>query len=87
MRGESDFGAKCAEAGTLITIIKESWSKIEKNRIEEAVEKSTSAKVLIVAIDDSEATLAAVSAFSSTIITHFRERIPKKTGSKEKIRI
>ncbi len=75
------------ETGTLITIIKESWSKIEKDRIEKAVEKSTSAKVLIVAIDDSEATLAAVSAFSSTIIAHFRERIPKKTGSKEKIRM
>jgi protein pelota len=74
------------EIGTLVTIIKESWTKIEKSRIEEAVEKSTSAKVLIVTIDDSEATIASVSAFSSTIIAHFRERIPKKTGSKEKIR-
>lgn len=74
------------EIGSLLTIIKQSWSKVDISRIEEAVEKTTSAKVLITAIDDSEATIAAVSAFSSSIIAHFRERIPKKGGGKEKIR-
>ncbi|HUT80004.1 MAG TPA: mRNA surveillance protein pelota [Candidatus Bathyarchaeia archaeon] len=74
------------EIGTMLTIYKESWSKTEINRIEDAVKKSSSAKVLIVAIDDNEATLAAVSAFSTNIIVHFKERIPKKAGGKEKIR-
>ncbi|NHJ48214.1 MAG: mRNA surveillance protein pelota [Asgard group archaeon] len=74
------------EVGTLLTIIKPSWSKVDVNRVEDAVKKTTSAKVLIVAIDDSEATIAAVSAFSSSTVAHFRERIPKKGGSKEKAR-
>ncbi len=74
------------EIGTLLTIYKESWSKAEVSRIEDAVKKTTTAKVLIVAIDDSEATIAAVSAFSTSIIVHFKERIPKKAGTKEKIR-
>ncbi len=75
------------EVGSLLTIMKETWSKVDVNRIEEAVKKTASAKVLIVAIDDSEATLAAISAFSSSIIATFKERIPKKSGSKEKTRI
>ncbi|MHA1156283.1 MAG: hypothetical protein ACTSQK_09265, partial [Candidatus Heimdallarchaeota archaeon] len=74
------------ETGTLLTIGKEIWSKIDKDRLEAAVRKSASAKVLIVAIDDSEATLAAIGAFSSTILVNIKERIPKKSGSKEKIR-
>jgi protein pelota len=74
------------EIGTLLTIIKESWSAVDRSRIEEAVKKTTSAKVLIISIDDSEATIAAVSAFSSSVIAHFRERIPKKGGGKEKLR-
>ncbi|MFW9922482.1 MAG: mRNA surveillance protein pelota [Candidatus Thorarchaeota archaeon] len=74
------------EIGTLVTIIKEVWAKVDVDRIEEAVKKSASAKVLIVAIDDSEATIGAVGAFSSNIIAHFSERIPKKSGTKEKIR-
>lgn len=74
------------ETGTLLTIIKEFWSKIDKDRIEEAAKKSTSAKILIVTLDDSEATIAAVGTFNSDIIAHFKERIPKKSGGKEKIR-
>jgi protein pelota len=74
------------EIGTFLTIIKPEWTKVDKNQVEEAAKKTTSAKVLIVAVDDNEATIAAVSAFSSSTIAHFRERIPKKSGSKEKIR-
>lgn len=74
------------EVGSLLTIMKETWSKVDVNRIEEAVKKTSSAKVLITAIDDSEATLAAISAFSSKIIATFKERIPKKTARKEKTR-
>jgi len=74
------------ETGTLLTIAKETWTKVDKDRLEDAVRKTASAKVLIVVIDDSEATMAAIGAFSSTTIAHFKERIPKKSGSKEKIR-
>ncbi|MHA1825777.1 MAG: mRNA surveillance protein pelota [Candidatus Heimdallarchaeota archaeon] len=75
------------EIGTLLTIYKESWNKVDIERIEEAAKKTSSAKVIIVAIDDNEATIAGVSTFSSTIIAHFRERIPKKASStKDKIR-
>ena len=74
------------ETGTLVTIIKESWTKLERDRIEEAVKKTGSAKILIVTLDDSEASIAAVSAFSSNILVTFKERIPKKSGGKEKTR-
>ena len=74
------------ETGTFLTIIKEFWTKVDKDRIEEAAKKSSSAKVLIVTLDDSEATLASVGAFNSAIIAHFKERIPKKSGGKAKTR-
>lgn len=74
------------ETGTLVTINKEFWTRTEKNRIEEAAKKSSNAKVLIVTLDDSEATIASVSAFSSNILAHFKESIPKKAGGKEKTR-
>ena len=41
------------ETGTLLTIAKELWTKVDKDRLEDAVRKTASAKVLIVVIDDS----------------------------------
>ncbi|NHJ87217.1 MAG: mRNA surveillance protein pelota [Asgard group archaeon] len=75
------------DVGTMITIYKESWSRVDVDRIENAVKKSASAKAIIVAIDDSEATIGAVSSFSSSILVNFKERIPKKSGTKEKLRL
>lgn len=74
------------EIGTMVTIIKESWTKIDKDRIEEAVKRSSQAKVLIIALDEGEATIAAIGTFSSSILAHFKERIPRKAGGKEKVR-
>jgi protein pelota len=74
------------EKGTLLTIQKDFWEKVAINRLEEAVKRSQSAQVIIVAIDDEEATVAAVGAFSSKTIGHFKERLPHKGGSQKKRR-
>jgi len=74
------------EIGTFLTIYKENWSKVDIERLEEAAKKTSSAKIIIIALDDNEATIAGVSAFSSNIIAHFRERIPKKAATKDKVR-
>ncbi|MEA2070203.1 MAG: mRNA surveillance protein pelota [Asgard group archaeon] len=74
------------ETGSLLTIIKEEWSKVNKNRLEEAVKRTSDAKILVLAIDDSEATIAAIGPFSSKTIAHFSERIPRKSSGNQKHR-
>jgi protein pelota len=74
------------EKGTLLTIFKDRWTQLDIDRLEEATKKTSEGKVLVVAIDDGEATIAAIGQFNSNIIAHFKENIPRKGGGKEKIR-
>lgn len=74
------------ETGTLLTIMKDSWSNVDKNRLEEAAKRTSKAQVLIVTLDDGEATIGAVGTFSSSVIAHFKERLPRKGGGKNKVR-
>lgn len=58
-----EYHTLTVQPGTELTIIKESWSESELTLLREAEESSKRAKLLIVSIDDEEATLAVVRSY------------------------
>jgi protein pelota len=58
-----EYHTLTVQPGTELTIIKETWSESELTLLREAEESSKRAKLLIVSIDDEEATLAVVRSY------------------------
>ncbi len=64
-----------------ITIQKEKWEKNDLERLEEAVQASKKAPLIIMALDSDEATIALVNNYSTRYVSNFSPSLTRKSSS------